>query len=48
MAKAPANGAWPRHDLMNGAWSPACFFCCLIDFFSLAVCCAFFLFCFGG
>jgi hypothetical protein len=34
--------------LMKGAASFACFFCCLIDFFSLAVCTAFFLLVFGG
>jgi hypothetical protein len=42
--------AWaePVHCLMNGSRSLACFFCCLINFFSLAVCCGFFLFSFGG
>ena len=34
--------------LMKGAVSPACFFCCLIVFFSFGVCCGFFLLSFGG
>ena len=34
--------------LMKGATVPACFFCCLIAFFSFDVCCAFFLLSFGG
>jgi hypothetical protein len=33
---------------MKGAASLACFFCCLIVFFSFGVCCGFFLFAFGG
>ena len=33
---------------MNGAASLACFFCCLIVFFSFGVCCDFFLLSFGG
>jgi len=34
--------------LMKGAAAPACFFCCLIVFFSFGVCCGFFLLAFGG
>lgn len=36
------------HGLMNGVVSLACFFFCLINFFSFAECWAFFLFSLGG
>ena len=37
-----------RQVLMNGTASLACFFCCLMAFFSFGVCCGFFLLSFGG
>lgn len=52
-ARSPRNGhllAVGDQDQwrIGGTASPACFFCCLIAFFSFAVCCGFFFCCFGG
>jgi hypothetical protein len=47
--KAKVQNDWPATQrFINGTASLACFFCCLIVFFSFGVCCGFFLFSFGG
>jgi hypothetical protein len=47
--KAKVEDGWPATQrLTKGAASLACFFCCLIAFFSFGVDCGFFLLCFGG